>query len=166
MNTSVDMPEVLLKRIWEEEVPLEWKEGHIVKIPKQGKLDECTNYRGISLLVIAGKVLNRIILERLKEGLDSKLREEQAGFRQHRSCSDQIITLRIISEQSVEWNSSLYVNFVDFEKAFDSVNRETLWKILMHHGIQEKLISIIVCQCMYRNSKCMVIHGGELTEAF
>ena len=97
MNTSIDMLEVLLKRILEE-VFLEWKEGHIVKIPKKGKLGECKNYRGISLLVTAGKLLNRIILERLKEGLDSKLREEQAGFRQHRSCSDQIITLRIIIE--------------------------------------------------------------------
>jgi len=53
---------------------------------------------------------------------------------------------------------------VDFEKAFDSVDRETLWKILRHHGIPEKLISIIVCQ--YRNSKFRVIHGGGLTEAF
>ena len=115
---------------------MEWKEGHIVRIPKKGKLDECKNYRGISLLVTAGKVLHRIILERLKEGLDSKLREEQAGFRQHRSCRDQIITLRIITEQSVEWNSSLYIIFVDFEKAFDSVDKETLWKILRHHGIK------------------------------
>ncbi len=60
--------------------------------------------------VTAGKVLNRIILERMKVVLDSRLREEQAGFRQHRSCSDQIITLRIIIEQSIEWNSALYVN--------------------------------------------------------
>ena len=90
--TSVDMLQVLLKRIWQEqEVPREWKEGHIVKIPQRGKLDDCNNYRRISLLVTAGKVLNRIILEILKEALDCKPREEQAGFRQHRSCSDQII---------------------------------------------------------------------------
>jgi len=108
-------------------VPLEWKEGHIVKIPKEGKLDLCKNYREISLLITAGKVLNGIILERLKEGLDSKLREEQASFRQHRSYSDQIITLRIIIEQFVEWNSSLYINFVDFEKAFDNVDMERLY---------------------------------------
>jgi len=75
--------------------------------------------------LLLGK-LNRIILERLKEALDCKLREEQAGFRQHRSCSDQIITLRIIIEQSLEWNSSLHINFINFEKAFDSDDRETL----------------------------------------
>ena len=165
INTSADMLEILLKRIWEEEdVPLEWKEGHIVKIPKKGNLDMCNNYRGICLLATAGKVLNRIILERLRGVLDKELREEQAGFRQHRSCSDQIITLRIIIEQSIEWNSSLYVNFVDFEKAFDSIDRVSLWRILRHYGIPQKLINIIICQ--YKGSRCRVIHGGGLTDPF
>ena len=78
---------------------MKWKEGHIVKIPKKSKVGVCNNYRDISMLVTAGKVLNRIILDIMKQALDSKLREEQAGFRQHRSCSDQIITLKIITEQ-------------------------------------------------------------------
>ncbi|VDO60846.1 unnamed protein product [Schistosoma margrebowiei] len=47
-----------------------------------------------------------------------------------RSCTDQIATRRIIVEQSVEWNSSLYINFIDYEKTVDSVDRRTLWKIL------------------------------------
>ena len=74
------------------------------------------------------------------------------------------MTLRIIIELSIEWNSALYVNFIDFEKAFDSVDRDMLWKILRHHGIPEKLINIIICQ--YKGSRCRVIHGGGLTEAF
>ena len=75
---------------------------------------------------------------------------------------DQIITLRIIIEQSLEWNSSLHINFIDFEKAFDNVDRETLWKILRYHGVPEKLINIIICQ--YKDSVCRVIHGRGLTE--
>ena len=62
----------------------------------------------------------------MKGEVDKSLREEQAGFRQGRSCTDQIATLRIIVEQSIEWNSSLNVNFVDYEKAFDSLDGETL----------------------------------------
>ena len=50
----------------------------------------------------------------------------EAGFRQDRGCIDQIATLRIIVEQSMEFGSSLYINFVDYEKAFDSLDRDTL----------------------------------------
>ena len=48
--------------------------------------------------------------------LDEKLREEQAGFRAGRSGTDRIATLRIIVKQSIKWQSSLYINFIDFEK--------------------------------------------------
>ena len=127
MEESTELLHSLFKKIWQEGgVPKEWKEGYIVKIPKKGDLHECSNYRGISLLSVPGKVLNRIILERIMLAADHLLREQQAGFRKHRSCSDQITTLRIIIEQSKEWNSSLYVNFIDFEKAFDSIDREVL----------------------------------------
>ena len=79
-----------------------------------------------------GKVLNRVLLERMEEAVDPKLRNQQAGFRQNRSCADQIASLFIILEQ-LEWNSPLYINFIYYEKAFDSVDRgnvvaaETLW---------------------------------------
>ena len=66
------------------------------------------------LLPVPEKVLIRIILERLKMARDSKLRDHQAGLRQERSCTDQIVTLRIIIEQSIEWNSPVYINFIDF----------------------------------------------------
>ena len=54
------------------------------------------------LLSTAGKVLNRIILERLKVELGKRLRNEQAGFRKERWCTHQIATLMIIVEQSIE----------------------------------------------------------------
>jgi len=64
------------------------------------------------------------------------------GFRKHRSCIDQIATLRIIIEESLEWNSSLYINVIDFEKPFDSIDRETLWMVMRHYGIPEKIVDI------------------------
>ena len=89
------------------------------------------------LLSVPGKVLNR-----MKEVVDPKLRDQQAGFRRNRSCANQIASLRIIVEQSLEWNSPLYINFIDYEKAFDSVDRETLWKLLRHYGVPEKIIAL------------------------
>ena len=111
-----------------------------------------------------GKVLDRVLLERMKEAVDPKLWDQQAGFRRNRSCTDQIASLRIIVEQSLEWNSPLYINFIDYEKAFDSVDRETLWKLLRHYGFPEKIIALI--RCTYQDMSCKVAHAGQLSESF
>ena len=68
------------------------------------------------LLKMASAVFCKVILEPIKIALDEKLREEQAGFRAGRSGTDRIATLRIVVKQSIKWQSSLYINFIDFEK--------------------------------------------------
>ena len=103
IETAVNMLYSLFSKIWEkEEVPAQWKEGIIIKLPKKGDLRDCSNFRGIILLSTPGKVLNRVLLERMKEAVDTKLRDQQAGFRRNRSCADQIASLRIIVGQSLE----------------------------------------------------------------
>lgn len=102
---------------------------------KKGDLSSCAKYRGNTPLAVPGKVFNRVILNRMKDEVDTQLSDQQPGFRKDRSCVDQIATLRIIIEQSSEWNSSLYNNFVDFEKAFDSVDRDTPRTLLRHCGV-------------------------------
>ena len=117
------------------------------------------------LLSVPGKVLNRVILDRLKTGVDAKLRDHQAGFRKDRFCTDQIATLRIIVEQFMEWDLSLYKNVVDYEKALNSLDRDTLWKLLQHYGIPEKCISLI--RSSYEEDMaCRVVHTGQLTDSF
>ena len=137
----------------------------MVKLPKKGDMSSCNNWRGIMLLSIPGKVLTRIILERIKTALEKKLRDEQAGFHQDRSCTDHISTMRIIIEQSLEWQSPLYSVFVDFLKAFDSIDRKkTIWKLMQHYGFRPKFITII--QQLNENVTCQVILEGKLTEPF
>ena len=115
----------LFQEAWDKkEVPQEWRKGYIIKLPKKGDLSECKNWRGIQLLSLPSKIFTRIILERIRAAVDEKLRDEQAGYRAGRSCVDQIATLRIIIEQSLEWQSPLYVNFIDLRKAFDTVDME------------------------------------------
>ncbi|VDO75265.1 unnamed protein product [Schistosoma margrebowiei] len=104
------------------------------------------------------------MLNRMKDCVDVQLRDQQAGFRTDRSCIDQIATLRIIVEQSIEWNSSLYINFIDYEKAFDSVDRTTLWKLLRHYGVPQKIVNII--QNSYDGLNCKIMHGRQLTKSF
>ena len=165
IETTVYMLYPLFEKIWEvEEVPLDWKEGYLIKLSKKGDLSNCTNYRGITLLDVSGKVFNWVLLNRMKDEIDTKFRDQQAGFRKDRSCVDQIATLRIIIEQSCEWNFPLFINFVDFEKAFDSVDRDTLWKLLRHYGVLVKIVNII--RSSYEGLSCRVIHRGQSTEAF
>jgi len=117
--------------IWQDlEVPEDWKNGVIIKLPEKGSLKDCNNWRGITLLSTSSKVFNRVLLNRLQDAVDCTLRDEQAGSRKGRSCIEQIFTLRNITEQSLEHQQDLIINFIDFKKAFDCVHRPSLWKIL------------------------------------
>ena len=80
----------------------------------------------MTLLPVISKIFCRMLLERIKKGVDKNLRNEQAGFR---STTKQIFILRNILEQANGWRANLYAHFVDFEKAFDSVHRESLRNI-------------------------------------
>ena len=134
----------LFNRIWhEEKVPDQWKKSLIVKIPKRGDLKECKNWRGVTLFPVASKVMGRVIIERIQNGLDHLLRKEKAGFRKNKSTIDQIFILRNIIEQVNEWQATFYAHFVDFEKAFDSVHREGLWRIMKAYSIPDKLIRMV-----------------------
>lgn len=155
----------IFNTIWiTEKIPSRWTESIIVKVPKKGDLSICDNWRGICLMPIPAKIFGRIIVNRLKTEVEGILREEQAGFRSGASTTQQIFTLRNIIEQSIEFNAPLYMNFIDFQKAFDSVNREMLWKILEAYKIPDKYINII--KELYLNNKCFIEVDGELTEPF
>ena len=145
----------LFTTIWEgKEIPKDWTEDIIVKIPKKGALNSCNNWRGITLLSIPSKILAKIIVQRLSDAVDQQLRKEQAGFRKGRGCADKIFILRNIIEQCTEWQRQLYINFVDFEKAFNSIHRETLWRILRAYGIPQEIVLLI--ESFYNNFTCKV----------
>ena len=116
------------------------------------------------LLSLTSKILSQIILCRISAIVEPQLRKEQAGFRKGKSCTDQIFTLRQIIGQCKEWNASVYINFVDFTKAFGSIHRPALCKILKHYGIPGKLIVII--KMLYNNFSAKVICGLNLTDEF
>ena len=145
----------LFNMIWHaEEVPADWRRGVIVTLPKKGNLADCNNWRGITLLSIPGKVFCSVLLQRLKEEVDNILREEQAGFRKGRSCSEQIFSLRNIIEQCQELQTPLMINLIDFKKAFDSIHRESLWQIVQLYGVPRKYVNIF--RALYHNSTCRV----------
>ena len=137
IDITVDVLHDLLSLIWEEErTPEDWYKGLIVKLPKKGDLTNCVNWRGINLMPTAAKVMGKQIIKTISRRVDKKLRKEQAGFRSGRSTIEQIFVLRNIIKQTAEWNASVYICFIDYEKAFDSVYREPcggLWAHTVFH---------------------------------
>ncbi|VDP64439.1 unnamed protein product [Schistosoma curassoni] len=125
-------------------------------------LSKCENYRSITLLSIPGKVFNGVLLNRIKDVENAQLQGRKVGFLDDRSCTDQSATLRIIVERSVELNSSMCINFINYERAFDNVDR-TLWQLLRHYKVPEMIVSII--RKSYDGLQCKVVHGGQLTDA-
>jgi len=164
-ETTVEEMKYIFDLVWEKErTPVQWSQGLICKIPKKGNLQECGNWRGVTLLPLTSKVLSKIIINRIQRGVDDKIRKEQAGFRPGRGTTEHIFVLRNILEQANEWNATMYIHFVDFEKAFDTVHRESLWLLMKKYGIPPKLISMV--RALYEGFQCAVIEDGETTEWF
>ena len=120
--------------------PSDWKNAVIVPVYKKGSRLDCTNYRGISLMSVVGKVFARVLNERVKGLTVDKVPDVQGGFRAGRGCNDQIFAVKQIVEKTIEEDKKTYMAFVDSEKAYDSVSREKLWKVLHEYGVKGKLL--------------------------
>jgi hypothetical protein len=130
--------------IWNiEELPHQWKESITVPIHKKGDKTDCNNYRGISLLSTAYKILFNILLVRLTPYVNEIIGDHQCGFRRNRSTADQIFYIRQILEKKREYNGTVHQLFIDFKKAYDSVKREVLYNILLEFGVPHKLVRLI-----------------------
>ena len=116
------------------------------------------------LLSVPGKIFASVVLVRMKKAVDNALRQKQVGFRPGISCNDQISTLRRILETVPAGRNPTISNFIDFPKAFDSVNRPALWKILRMYGFPEQVISIL--QNLYQYSKRAVRTNVDTSEWF
>lgn len=73
-----------------------------------------------------------MIVKRIKTAVDSKLRKEQAGFRKEKSYSDHFFYIKKHNRTMHRMEKATYINFIDFEKAVDSIHRVSLWKILRY----------------------------------
>ena len=154
---------VLMEDIWKGgTVVKDWKDAEIVPIPKKGDLTKCDNWRGISLLDVAGKVFARILQDRLQVLAKEVLPESQCGFRKGRGCVDMIFVARQLVEKSREHNDSLFILFVDLRKAYDSVPRQALWCVLEKYGVPPAMLSLI--KSLHEGMSATVRVGDSTTE--
>ena len=141
-----------------------WVKSKILPLPKKGDLSVPENYRGITLTVVAAKIYNKMLLERIRTSLDPLLRINQNGFRPGRSTLAQIVTLRRLLEGVRAKQLKAVVTFVDFKKAFDSIHREKLMSILRAYGVPEKIVRVV--NILYRDTLAQILTPDGETDFF
>ena len=148
-----------------ERVPIEWMQGAVFPLHKDGDERDPMNYRGITLLSIVGKVFTRVLSNRLVSFAERKrfgIVEEQGGFRPNRGTEDQIFILTEVLRARTA--RTTYTAFIDVKKAYDTVWRDGLWKRLWEEGVRGKMWRMI--KAMYRTVQSSVLVDGEQTEMF
>ena len=105
---------------------------------------ECGNYRGILLVVYAGKALLKIIATRLSAYCEARnlLLETHCGFRPHRPTTEMMFAVRRLLELERKARIPLFLRFI-VQKAHDSVDRTLLWQVLAYFEIPPQMIEII-----------------------
>jgi hypothetical protein len=149
-------------------VPSCWLSAIINPIPKSALNDEFVplNYRGISLLSTISKVYSAVLNHRLVTYIESLnlIGDEQTGFRKSQSCADNIFALSSIVKNRLENGIATFVAFIDFEKAFDWVDRKLLMYKLFNLRVDGKLYLAI--DSLYNNTNSCIKLNSIFTEFF
>ena len=138
-------------------VPEEWSIGLIVPIfKKKGSKFDTDNYRGITLLSCLGKLFSAIINTRLTKFVENRkiIGEEQAAFREGYSTLDHAFVLNELINIYLHENKRLYCCFIDYQKAFDTIERSALWSKLIANGINGKILRVV--HNMYQTAKSCI----------
>ena len=129
----------LYNKVWSEGTfPEEWRKSILVPIPMKGQLNQCENYRTISLINHIRKILLIVVLNRRKHQLEPSLAKEQAGFRKDRSTVHQISTLRLTAEKAKTHGKKIYNYFIDLQKVFYTIKRKVIWAALRSYRYRTK----------------------------
>ena len=133
-------------------------------IPEKGNVKKCSNYHTIALISHASKVMLKILQARLQQYVNHELPDVQAGFRKGRGTRGQIVNIRWIMEKAREFQKNIYFCFIDYEKVFDCVDHNKLWKILKEMGIPDHQTCLL--RNLYAGQEATVRTGHGTTDWF
>ena len=155
----------IISVVWQtEKCPQDWRDSVVVTIFKKKDATVCDNYRGISLLSIAGKVYALTLLNRVSARMEATISEHQCGFRSGRGTSDQLFTLNQILSNAFEYNVPTHTCFVDLKKAYDTVNRPALWQVLRQVGLSTKVQRLL--RDLHTNTRSCIRAYGTTSDFF
>lgn len=146
---------ILFNKVLEtQSIPPDWQNSDIILIHKKGDRHKIDNYRPISISSTISKIFSKLIVSRITKILDNQQPREQAGFRKNFSTIDHLHTINQLIEKSNEYNFELHLAFVDYSKAFDSLNQDFAIKALINQGVPLGYVKII--QKIYSNLKARI----------
>ena len=139
----------LLNEWWNNyNIPREETQARIFLLFKKGNTTKFENYKPISLLNSLYKLFARIIHKRISQTLDKHLQKTQYGFWKDRSTADALAIVRKLQNIATQTNQTVFLVLLDWEKAFDKVDRNKLFWAMERMNIHDKLIK--VCKSIYR----------------
>ena len=116
------------------------------------------------MLSIPGKVYALILLSRVNAQVEGQLHDCQCAFRKNRGLSDATFALRMLMSKCREYKQPLYMAFVDLKKAYDSIHRDALWRILRAYGVDDKLVELLMD--LHTGTQAAVKLAGKLSGWF
>ena len=130
--------------------PKAWARGRVTLIHKNGPESNISNYRPITVIPCMCSTYSKLLNARLTEVVEKHkiLGETQNGFRKGRSGIDSAFTLNTVLWKSLAKKKKVSLAFLDLQKAYDSVHRETLWKKMADIGFGGQFIESI--KCLYK----------------
>ena len=134
---------------------------------KKGDKNDPSNYRGITLCNITSKIFSLLLRNRLNRWSENNdvFSDCQFGFRDNHSTTDAIFILHSVIQKVLSKQAKLWCVFIDYQRAFDSVNREALWYKLIQSGISCKMINMI--KCMYgKVQSCVKLSSVNISDFF
>ena len=153
----------ICKEMYEQgEWPEEFTKVVLIPIPKKSNATECGDYRTISLICHASKIMLKILIKRIEYKVQNFISRSQFGFKRGCGTRDAIGVLRMLCERNIEYGKDVYVCFVDFEKAFDRVNWTKMMRILEDLRIDWRDRRMI--KELYMRQEAVVRIGDEESE--
>ena len=145
------------QQIWKtQQWPQDWRSSVFIPISKEDNAKECSNYRTIALISHASKVILKIFQARLQQYVKRELPDVGRGTR------DQTANICWIIKKAREFQKNIYFCFIDYAKAFDCVDHDTLWKILKEMGIPDHLTCLL--RNLYAGQEATISIGHGTTD--
>lgn len=148
----------LFNKIYDSgQIPSDWLKSTFITLPKKANSKKCSEYRLISLMSHTLKVFLRVIHSRIRTKLEQSIGNTQFGFRCGYGTREPLFAMQVLIQKCLDQQKDVYACFIDYEKAFDTVNHDKLIELLRLSGLDTKDIQII--KNLYWNQTAHIQYG-------